>query len=299
MYRLKKINLCDLVVKVLISIKTSNAQEDLRKVIIFEVITPGETINGYNRERGREIEKIIYNMKGCFFEANASLNIFNHELARSEAQQHDQSHKEDFDLKMSLGKDVEREMGQANPRDHESYLAHRDSIDYEVSARFNRHKWKSAIPNQLKNKHIFIFAKSFLHALDGFDRFLRVLSKQPDIPDAIIEAHRNFQKDFPDLREVRNTVQHMEDRSRGLGAYKKGKGFLPIDYKPNKYFYAPEAKTLVLDMLVGTRYGCTMADGHYGEVDVSSESMLLLQKTLHAALNAFEWSGRKQHEPRA
>jgi hypothetical protein len=40
-----------------------------------------------------------------------------------------------------------------------------------------------------------------------------------------------------------------------------------------------------------------MADGHYGEVDVSPESMEKLQKIFQEVLMSFKWRGPLQHEP--
>lgn len=40
-----------------------------------------------------------------------------------------------------------------------------------------------------------------------------------------------------------------------------------------------------------------MADGHFGEVDVSPESMEKLKSIIQKTFNAFEWEGPKQHLP--
>ena len=42
-----------------------------------------------------------------------------------------------------------------------------------------------------------------------------------------------------------------------------------------------------------------MADGHYGEIDVSHQSMQQLQLVLEGVLNSFKWSGPMQHLPSA
>lgn len=94
---------------------------------------------------------------------------------------------------------------------------------------------------------------------------------------------------------MRNTAQHLEDRSRGLGS---GKSPKPLDLKPidNNFISAPGG-VLVLNSLNGSKYGSTMADGHYGEVDVSPESMSHLQEILNNILGSFKWHGSKQHKP--
>lgn len=72
-----------------------------------------------------------------------------------------------------------------------------------------------------------------------------------------------------------------------------------IDLKPidNNFISAPNGGALVLNSLNGSKYGSTMADGHYGEVDVCPESMSHLQEILNNILGAFKWHGPKQHKP--
>ena len=88
---------------------------------------------------------------------------------------------------------------------------------------------------------------------------------------------------------------HLEDRARGLGT-----GGKLLDLKPvnNALASGNNVKLLAMNCLIGNKYGATMADGHYGEIDVSPESLQRLQKILQATLEAFRWSGSKQHEPR-
>lgn len=74
----------------------------------------------------------------------------------------------------------------------------------------------------------------------------------------------------------------MEDRVRGLGAEKEPK---PIKLKPvnNIHVVAPQG-ALMLNNLFGTKFGCTMADGYYGEVDISTESLAKLQNLIQKFL---------------
>lgn len=85
----------------------------------------------------------------------------------------------------------------------------------------------------------------------------------------------------------------MEDRTRSLGKYGK-----PIDLKPiDNQLIKADGGALVLNCLNGTRYGNTMADGHYGEVDVSPQSMELLSSIFQEVLDSFQWKGQKSHLP--
>jgi hypothetical protein len=107
--------------------------------------------------------------------------------------------------------------------------------------------------------------------------------------------YTRFSIAFPHLRGVRNSSQHMEDRSRGLGA---GRNPKPLELKPiDNGLIKSEGGALVLNSLNGTKYGNTMADGHYGEVDVSPASMEALNAIFQDILNAFTWKGSKCHLP--
>ncbi|PKI19420.1 hypothetical protein [Pseudomonas monteilii] len=270
-------------------------------MFIFEVTTPGTSII-YNDECKRhEIERLLDDLKDCFFEANMALNLFTEAQQQQQQSFNNDNWEKNSARRSELFEEVSSDLG--NTRDfftfdHRSFY---DDILHEVDVRFNRERWATQIPESLERKKVFIFAKAFLQSLDGFEKFLKVISQQEHTPEKLKDCHAEFGAAFPHLRGVRNTVQHMEDRSRGLSDKVKNSVKQRIDFqKPTKIVDAPEGvEVLILNTIMGTNFGCTKADGHYGEVDVSPESMQTLQKILHDVLNAFEWEGMKRHEPRA
>lgn len=168
-------------------------------------------------------------------------------------------------------------------------------IDFEVEIRFKREVWSNGrVPSAIDRNKIFIFARAFLYALDTFDKFLSVLSAERGVPDGFEKFTTRMKEDFPNLRMVRNSAQHLEERARGIGAHGKKLVLRPIK---NALISAPNGGVLMLNCLNGSRYGSTMADGHYGEVDVSHGSMDKLQKILQDVLNHFNWEGSEQHLP--
>jgi hypothetical protein len=174
-----------------------------------------------------------------------------------------------------------------------------DEIHFESEVRFKRERWSSGgVPREFEHNLPFIYARAFLYALDAFDKLLGVLSKEPNVPEQIAKYHAQIDEYFLNLRGVRNTAQHLEDRARGFGA---GRNPQPLKLKPitNSLINAPGGGVLALNCLNGSRYGSTMSDGHYGEIDVSPESMRRLQKILEGVLQSFKWRGPRQHAPSA
>ncbi|MCE9931933.1 hypothetical protein, partial [Obesumbacterium proteus] len=166
----------------------------------------------------------------------------------------------------------------------------------EVDVRLQKEKWsKGIVPVKHRHRFVFLYAKSFLYALDTIDKFLKVLSEENGAPEIIKKLHAKFGDDFPDLRGVRNSAQHLEDRARGLGAGKLPK---PLQLQPvdNGFVVAPQG-ALMLSNLLGTKLGYTMANGYYGEVDISEESMSKITSILQEVFNSFTWKGAPQHLP--
>jgi hypothetical protein len=55
---------------------------------------------------------------------------------------------------------------------------------------------------------------------------------------------------------------------------------------------------LVLESLIGSRFGSTMANGEYGEVDVALASLKAANRLAQTSIEAFRWKGSPRHRPR-
>lgn len=257
---------------------------------IFEITKPGTWLVSDDREWSHEIDRILRNLEQQFYEANLALNMFLHAISRDREDMSRDRWQADSNLKSAIRRELESQL--ENPHNRESW----DELNLQTEIRFKRQQWQSGrLPREFQHNQPFMHARAFLYALDSFDKFLNVLKLQPQVPQIVSELHDQFGSTFPQLRGVRNSAQHMEDRSRGLGA---GKNPKPLELKPieNGLISAPGG-ALVLNCLMGTKYGNTMADGHYGEVDVSPNSMESLTSIFQTLLNAFEWRGPKSHLP--
>lgn len=257
---------------------------------IFEIIIPGTWLVSDDRDWAWEIEEILRCLEEQFYEANFALNMFFHAISHDKEDMSIANWEADSDRWFAIQRELESQLGSPYERQN------RDDIHLQTEILFKREKWQSGrLPSEFKKKKAFIYARAFLYALDSFEKFLNVLKQQPQVPQTVSELHVKFSSIFPQLRGVRNSAQHMEDRSRGLGA---GKNPKPLELKPieNGTFSAPDG-AIILDYLNGTKYGNTMADGHYGEVDVSPSSMKSLTSIFQSLLDSFEWKGPKRHLP--
>lgn len=147
------------------------------------------------------------------------------------------------------------------------------NLSYNLfNAEYNKQKINAidlSIPRKYSHRIIFIHAKSFVQALDNFQRTLKTLSTYPTLPKGISEIENKLLDFFPDLRGVRNSMQHMEDRIRGLDNRNKPLTLQPIN---DGFINAPNG-AYAFDNLHNTKFKTTMSDGHYGEIDISKQSI--------------------------
>jgi hypothetical protein len=259
-------------------------------MLVFEVICPGTRLDYEDKDWAWNVQNLLGSLESQFFQANLALNFFLNVVSTRSSFADAEIWKQASERRAEIQRALEQERGCATRQIW-------DEVYFEADVCFKREKWSNGRPpREFEHQLPFIYARAFLYALDAFEKFLRVLAKEPKIPEQVAQFHKQMLEEFPDLREVRNSIQHLEDRSRGLGNGRK-----PLDLKPvvNSFINAPAGGVLALSNLNGSRYGSTMADGHYGEVDVSQDSLAQLQKILEGVLHSFNWCGPKRHAPSA
>lgn len=151
-------------------------------------------------------------------------------------------------------------------------------------------RWeRGELPRSVIHRLPFMYARAFLFALDSIEKVLKALAAS-DVPTAAAEARDDLLAALPTLTEVRNTAHHHEDRVRGLGRNRKPLGLKPIDAGG---ILAPGG-AIVLDNLNGTRYGCTVNDGRFAEVDVTPASLFAARCAIQKVLDSVPWRDRDQ-----
>lgn len=256
----------------------------------FERRLPGTWINLPDQNAASEIRTQLYLVTSAFDEATMALVLFEH-AQREPARAPDRDEWEaDSQRRAEISRALEQQSART-PFDRDAW----EKARVEADRILMREKWERGIvPRQIRHHLPFIYAKAFLAAADSIGKILMCLAERAAVPAETGVACRAFYDSFPELREVRNSVQHIEDRGRGLG-----RGGKALDLKPvNAGGIEAEGGALILNNLNGNRYGSTMADGHFGEIEVSATSLATMRDRIEAVMSSLPWKGPPDIEPR-
>ena len=146
---------------------------------------------------------------------------------------------------------------------------------------------QGVVPAAYEHRNVFIHARTFLYSLDTIAKSTRVLATYPDHPEEIVSVIAEWEKVFPNLKGVRDSAHHAEDRARGLGQHQR-----PLSLKPiGNGLVRADGGALILDSLNNDHYGSTMSDGEYGEVPVTVKSLDYARASVQRVIDAYEWQG--------
>ena len=121
-----------------------------------------------------------------------------------------------------------------------------------------------------------VYAKSFVYALDAAAQIVRVLEKQEQLPARASDQCKRFLAQFSELHELRNSLQHIEDRLRGIGRARK-----PIP-----------SHLLVLGSFRNyTYFGATVSNGRYLEIEIADSVLIQAYSIIEDLIWCFDWLG--------
>jgi hypothetical protein len=152
----------------------------------------------------------------------------------------------------------------------------------------------ASLPPQYLHRLPFVHAHTILYGLDGISRALQRLASTDGAPSGLTRIANDFASDFPELKFVRDSSHHLEDRALGLD--QRGK---PLDLKPitSGPIQSTTGGVLALDNLEDESLCFTGVDGNYHRVAMSSSSLRKAQSSVQDAINQFDWSGPAQILP--
>jgi hypothetical protein len=169
-----------------------------------------------------------------------------------------------------------------------------EDIRMKVEHIYKNERWAAgAIPFHFPRFRALICAKSFVYALDSFEKVLAVLMKLEGAPSELQISHNMFLEAFPDLRSLRDTSHHIEDRLRKLDRKKRAIALKEFDIG----IVSSPGGVVILNTLNGDTYCATLEDGTVGELDISPASLNNLVAIFERALASFSWVGEPRHCP--
>jgi hypothetical protein len=262
---------------------------------IAETKFPGTWLDHDDQEWSQDVRTLLDILPRALAEACVALTWFERQRANQarEASSDADSLREEWETETERLREIEADIREEMDVDPFDFEAQRE-IRRQARIRLKREKWKSGEwPQSYEHRLIFMHAKSFLHSIDRIRKTLRELETLEGVPESVEDVGERFNNAFPDLRRVRNTTAHVEDRARGLFRGEE------LDLKPiqNSLISAPEG-AIAIENLNGNRFGSIMENGEYGEVEISAAKIEVLTDCIQSVIEAFDWRGPARHYPR-
>jgi hypothetical protein len=250
---------------------------------LVEFVT-GTWVEGLDEETCREAEALSRVMTGGTFDALLALMMFEqaHAVPRDFG-------KDEWDRERERERVREEELAADDPRDFRApdYMEWRLRISEQARRDIMREKWEAGeLPDELKHRLPFLHAQTFVTALAQVRRALSELAKM-DLDGAEAEVRAacgDLDAAVPSLKNVRDSVEHAEDRSRGRSHGRK----MTLAPVSTNVIDAPGG-ALIAGMLNNNKFGWTVADGTYQEVEVSDATVEAARAAVQRALDALPW----------
>lgn len=269
---------------------------------IYEFNYPGMIIILSDKDTAWAIKGLIDDIESSFTEAAVALNLFESERLRPHEELHNNDLQKSADPEF-LMKNWEEERNkriELTTKYQAQFISEgKDPYSYEQSMNIHElietalkhEKWKSGVfPRSYEHKIIFIYAKAFVSALDMVGKLLHFLWKDYKniLPQGVTDQKDKFFQLLPQLKGVRDSLQHHEHRGRGLD--KNGQS---LDIQPGSKggINIIGNKSLVLNHLNGNKFGTTINDGQFVEVEISDQTMKPVQQCIQGIIDSFSWEG--------
>ncbi|MEV8149973.1 hypothetical protein AB0O52_17735 [Arthrobacter sp. NPDC080073] len=266
---------------------------------IFELTRPGSWLTGIpDPERQRDVQALLDLLTTCLEDAAISLSLF--EQAAAEARASDLQRRDDiettWDAERAREHRIQSELEAQLPDDLASsdWFDVRTRIMRQSLVEAKRERWcEGSIPKSYRSRVRVLHAKSCLYAFDTIAKSLKLLKEMPESHEGMARACSIFSDAFPGLVGVRDSSHHAEDRVQA----KKRANRIELQPLINSAIHAPQGGVLFVNSIFDNRFGGTLADGTFGEIEISTESVAIAQQVVQLALDGFQWEGPASHLP--
>lgn len=267
----------------------------MRNMLIYEIRYSGSRAVGLDDEAAHALTGLLMLMESGVAEAAVSLHFF--EAAMNDPEPFRVPNAEEWnresESRRSAAAKLMAELPSAQTREERWNAEQR--VHEEASQEVHREAWRRGEwPRSYKHAVPFVYAKAFLYSVDSVAQALGTLAKEPWAPATISSIATAWEHRFPTIRQVRNTSQHQDERLLGRRQGNKKIALQPIVSGP---IHAPGGGVTVLNNLNGNRFGCTMSDGHFGEIEVSQSTLVAVGSLTQQSIDAFTWEGVGRYAP--
>lgn len=149
---------------------------------------------------------------------------------------------------------------------------------------------QSAMADVYERRRPFVAAESFIFSIF---RVGRVLDRVARMSSSAAAAANALWQGLPDLKDVRDSVQHSDERATGHARGKRT-AVGPVN---DGGIETGNTDVIAMGNLVGTEYRIQSHDGRYLSVAITQGTIDVACSALQAAIEAFNWTGIPQQRP--
>jgi hypothetical protein len=256
----------------------------------------GIWIEGVDKDVGRVVESLCRVMEGNVTDAVLAVAMFEQASAAAYRSAFGEG---EWERDRVLEQRRREELEARIPEVEGEWYGNRMMRVYEQAQRdVIRAKWNTGeLPRSYARRLPFIHARTFLTSLAQLGRAMSAMATLDtgEAKPTIGATRDRFEAALPHLKPVRDSIEHAEDRMRGLDRNGKTMALAPIS---NQMIEAPGGGLLVGDALNNRHYGCTVNDGSYAEIEVSDDTVEVAREAVQAIFDVLPWRpGHRQFEP--
>ncbi|HEY5430715.1 MAG TPA: hypothetical protein VIK04_16485 [Solirubrobacteraceae bacterium] len=248
-----------------------------------------------------DAEMLCHLLSDCVADLVVSLSLFEQAQANRRVQTPPRVDANEWQQESDRRREREAELEAAAglSRGDPNYWEKSEEIREQVRRQLQREKWqRDGGPEAYRRRLVFIHARSFVTTLAVFQRALIALCDygfESGVAGGLERARDVFAVAIPGLKGVRDSTAHLEDRVRGQR--QRGAEIRPAPIV-NSFIHAPGGGVMVTEALNNNRYGGTIADGTYAEVEVSDAITEIAETAAQACFDALPWRpGHRIREP--
>jgi hypothetical protein len=184
-----------------------------------------------------------------------------------------QSHK--FDLKYPGHRIIGPDRDWAGDTSHVLSLVEDQFLRAVVTYAMFKPVTRETIRQESKYVHCLnsVYATAFVYSLDSISKLLDVLKKELKPPDDVLRLIAKYSSHFGDLKHIRDSIAHIEDRGRALD-----KNHKPIP-----------TTIIAMGCFNDSRFEFTGSDGKCYGIEISDPTVLSVHGILQAIINSYKW----------